>query len=321
MADGGYLRACTKCQNTWPVPSAIAEERPDFKSIAGQIGSLIGGNYADQLALQAHFKEIGAAAKCPKCGATSFTQVKQPDVPDAPEAQPVAVVSPADAPPSTAPAPPSPGVPSSGPGFAAVASSASPSPAASAAPQAPAAPGQAQVYVINQKLISITGDAWIEDGQGNHAFEVDGSLMSLRATHMLKDLNGQVLFAISSPLTPHVHRTIDISRDGQNVATVQEAIFHLGGDKFQVTVSGGLVLTVHGDWMNREFQVKDTAGVVVIDASRTWFSIHDAYGVQITPGFDIPLGLAIVIALERAEAQEHGDQSPIQNLLGGIGPF
>jgi uncharacterized protein YxjI len=310
MADGGYLRTCNKCQTSWPVPTAIAEERPDFKSIAGQIGSLIGGNYAGQMALQAHFKEIGAAAKCPKCGATSFTQAKQPDIPDAPDTP--AASAPAD---TEQPSP----APASGPGFAAV----TPDPAAPtpAAPQASSAAGQAQLYVINQKLISITGDAWIEDGQGNHAFEVDGSLMSLRGTHMLKDLNGQVLFAISSPLTPHVHRTIDISKDGQAVATVQEAIFHMGGDKFQVTFSGGMVLSVHGDWMNRQFQVKDSAGVVVIDASRAWFTIHDAYGVQVTPGFDVPLGLAIIIALERAEAQEHGEQSPIQNLLGGIGPF
>jgi hypothetical protein len=70
-----------------------------------------------------------------------------------------------------------------------------------------------------------------------------------------------------------------------------------------------------------EFQVKDQAGRVVIAASRAWFSIHDAYGIQIAPGFEVPLGLAIVVALERVEVQEQGNQSPIQNLLGGIGPF
>jgi uncharacterized protein YxjI len=60
---------------------------------------------------------------------------------------------------------------------------------------------------------------------------------------------------------------------------------------------------------------------VVIDASRAWFTIHDAYGIQVAPGFEVPLGLAIVVALERIEVQEEGNQSPIQNLLGGIGPF
>ena len=42
--------------------------------------------------------------------------------------------------------------------------------------------------------------------------------------------------------------------------------------------------------MNREFQVADQAGRVAIQVSRAWFSIHNGYGIQITPGFDVPLG-------------------------------
>jgi len=306
MADGGYLRTCTKCQHTWLVPTALAEERPDFKSMAGSLTSLIGGNFNDQLALKAHFQQLGAAAKCPQCGATAFTQVKQPDVPDAPE------------PPASTP---DAGPAVDGAGFAAVASAppvqaGAPSPAGQAGQ-----PDQPLTYVLNQQLLSLTGDLWIDDGQGNKRFEVDGKLLSLRGTHVLKDLNGQELYSIEKPLAPHIHKTVTISKGGQTVATVQEAIFHLGGDKFQISVAGGLELTIKGNWMNREFQVADQAGRVAIQVSRAWFSIHNGYGIQITPGFDIPLALAICIALERVEAQEQGQESPIQNLLGGIGPF
>ena len=309
MADGGYQRTCNKCQHTWLVPTALAEERPDFKSMAGSLTSLIGGNFNDQLALKAHFQQLGAAAKCPNCGATSFTQAKQPDVPDAPETQP-----------ATTPAAPA----VDGAGFAAVANAPSLVPAS--APQPPAAgqpgqPGQPLTYVLNQQLLSLTGDLWIDDGAGNRMFEVDGKLLSLRGTHVLKDLNGQELYSIEKPLAPHIHKTVTISRAGQTVATVQEAIFHLGGDKFQISVAGGLELTIKGNWMNREFQVTDQAGRVAIQVSRAWFSIHNGYGIQITQGFDVPLALAICIALERVEAQEQGQESPIQNLLGGIGPF
>jgi uncharacterized protein YxjI len=283
MADGGYQRTCTRCQRTWLVPTDIAEERPNLKAAASQYLSMIGGKYADQVALRTHYQQLAAAAKCPQCGTTSFTQKKAPESPTSPE------------PPSAVPP---------------------------SAPQGSPAPDvQTLIYVLNQKLISLTGDLWIEDGQGNHAFEVDGTLLSLRGTHVLKDLGGQALYEISKPLAPHLHKTIDIRKGGETAATVQEAIFHLGGDKFKITLAGGQELTVHGDWMNREFQVKDQAGGIVIDASRAWFSIHDAYGIQIAPGFEVPLGLAIVVALERVEVQEQGDQSPIQNLLGGIGLF
>jgi len=190
-----------------------------------------------------------------------------------------------------------------------------------APPAAAAAPGQARTFVLNQKLISFTGDMWIEDGQGNHAFEVDGKMLSLHGMHVLKDLNGQTLYEISKPLAPHVHRTIEVKRDGKVAATVQEAIFHLGGDKFKITLAGGRELGMHGNWSNRIFAVKDQAGQVVIDASRLWFTIHGAYGIQIAPGFDVALGLGIVIALERVEAEQHGEESPVQSLIGDINPF
>ncbi len=282
MADGGYQRTCTRCHHTWFVPADIAEERPNLKAASSQYLSAL-GSVQDQAALRAHYQQLAAAAKCPQCGATSFTQEKAPESFTSPE------------PPSTL---------------------------ATGAPQASPVPdGQTPIYVLNQKLISLTGDLWIEDGQGNHAFEVDGKLLSLRGTHVLKDLGGQALYEISKPLAPHLHKTITITKGGQTAATVQEAILHLGGDKFKITLAGGQELTVHGDWWNREFQVKDQAGRVVIDASRAWFSIHDAYGIQIAPGFEVPLGLAIVVALERVEVQEQGEQSPLRNLLGGIGPF
>jgi uncharacterized protein YxjI len=286
MANGDYQRTCNRCHHTWSVPASLAEERPTMKGLASQFASTVGATFDEQLALRTHYQQLGMAAKCPQCGATSFTQEKVAGSPDSPPA----AQAPTETPPSV--------------------------PVASQMPG-----GQVQTFVLNQKLISLTGDLWIEDGGGNHAFEVDGKLLSMHGTHVLKDLNGQPLYEISKPLAPHVHKTIEIKKDGKVSATVQEAIFHLGGDKFKITLAGGQELTVHGNWSNREFQVKDQAGGQVIDASRMWFSIRDAYGIQITPGFDVPLGLAICVALERVEAQEQGDQSPVQNLLGGIGPF
>jgi uncharacterized protein YxjI len=252
---------------------------------------MIGATFDQQTALRTHYQQLGNAAKCPQCGATSFAQQKVADSPVAAES-PIA---------STSPQPPAETPPS--------------------VPAALNAPAGQQTFVLNQKLISLAGDLWIEDGAGNHLFEVDGKLLSMHGTHVLKDLNGQQLYEISKPLAPHVHKTIEIKKDGHTAATVQEAIFHLGGDKFKIILAGGQELTVHGNWSGRVFQVKDQPGQVVIDASRMWFSIRDAYGIQIAPGFEVPLGLAICVALERVETQEHGNESPVQSLLGDINPF
>ena len=294
MAEVWYQRTCRQCGGAWLVPASIAEERPNIQSITSQVIGQATSTYDQQLAMRAHYQQLAAAAKCPQCGATSFTQARYDGPPPAPApADPATTSAPAAAPasaPSAIPAPP------------------------------PPATSQTRTYVLNQNLFSVTGDAWIDDGQGNRAFAVDGSLLSLRGTHVLKDLSGTPLYEISKPLTPHLHDTISISRGGQAVATVQKALFNMTGDRFKVELAGGQTLAVRGDWMNREFQVVDQAGQQIMSASRAWFTVHDAYGIQVAPGVEAPLCLAIAIALERVETGEHGS-SPLKDLLGDFNPF
>ena len=159
-----------------------------------------------------------------------------------------------------------------------------------------------QTFVLNQKLVSIGGDLWIEDGNGNHAFEVDGKAFSLRRSLLLKDTSGNDLYEINKSLA-HVHTTFEIKRGDQVVATIQKALMSLFGEHFAITAADGQQLKVTGDWIAREFHVQQN-GADVILASRNFLTIHGSYGVKVAPGFDVPLGLAIVIALEQIEVEE-----------------
>ena len=159
-----------------------------------------------------------------------------------------------------------------------------------------------QTYVLNQKLMSIGGDLWIEDANGNHAFEVDGKAFSVRRTLLLKDVSGNDLYEINKSLA-HVHTTFEIKRGDQVVATIQKALMSLFGEHFTITAANGEQLAVVGDWISREFHIQRN-GADVITASRSFFTLHGSYGVQIAAGFEVPLGLAIVIALEQIELEE-----------------
>jgi uncharacterized protein YxjI len=159
-----------------------------------------------------------------------------------------------------------------------------------------------QTYVLNQKLMSIGGDLWIEDANGNHAFEVDGKAFSLRRTLLLKDVSGNDLYEINRSLA-HIHATFEIKRGDQVIATIQKALMSLFGEHFTITASDGGQLSVTGDWISREFHIQRNGADVVL-VSRRFLTIHGSYGVQIAPGFDVPLGLAIVIALEQIELEE-----------------
>lgn len=84
-------------------------------------------------------------------------------------------------------------------------------------------PPAGHTYVLNQKLLSLSGDLWIDDEQGNNAFQVDGKAFSLRRTLILLDPSGNPLYAIGKSLA-HLHRTFEIKRSDAVVATIQEAL-------------------------------------------------------------------------------------------------
>jgi uncharacterized protein YxjI len=186
-----------------------------------------------------------------------------------------------------------------------------PAPAASAAEQN----ATGRTFVLNQKLISMTGDLWIDDSNGNHAFEVDGKFLALRRSLLLKDTSGQELYEINKSLA-HVHTTFEVKQGDKVVATVQKALMSMVGEHFTITAADGGQMKVTGNWMGREFRIQKD-GTDVIVASRQFFSIHDAYGIQVVTGFEAPLALAIVVALEQIEKEEGHESSPLGGLLGG----
>jgi uncharacterized protein YxjI len=194
--------------------------------------------------------------------------------------------------------------------------SASP-PVVALAPAAGAAGQNAtgQTFVLNQKLISMTGDLWIDDSNGNHAFEVDGKFLAVRRSLLLKDTSGQELYEINKSLA-HVHKTFEVKQGDKVVMTIQKALMSIFGEHFTITAADGSQMKVTGNWMGREFHIQKD-GTDVIYASRQFFSLHDAYGIQVSPGFDAPLALAIVVALEQIEKEEGREESPLGGLMGG----
>jgi uncharacterized protein YxjI len=159
-----------------------------------------------------------------------------------------------------------------------------------------------RTFVLNQKLMSLGGDLWIDDYQGNHAFFVDGKAFTARDRHLLENLDGRPLYAISQVLA-RLHRTFEIKRADQLVATVQQEWTFLR-PRFTVTSPTGDALEIQGDFLEREFRVT-RAGTDVIRVTRKFLSLRDCYTIQVAPDFDTPFALAVIVALERMELQRH----------------
>jgi uncharacterized protein YxjI len=155
------------------------------------------------------------------------------------------------------------------------------------------------LFALHQSLFSFGGDAWIEDERGNRVYEVDGKAFALGRTLDLLDPAGAVLLTLHAPVLT-LQPTFEISRAGESIATIRKAMFTFFAAKFSIELADGGELEAAGDFLDHEFRITRD-GIEVVGASRSWFSLHETFGVQVADGFEPPLALALVIAIEQME--------------------
>src|SRR5215217_7476573 len=152
-------------------------------------------------------------------------------------------------------------------------------------------------YRMRQKLFSIGDDYWIEDERGDRVFKVDGKALRLRKTLILEDAHGGELLKIQERML-RVRDTMEIEdADGRSVATVKKAMVTPLRERWSVKVTDGPDLRVHGNIVDHEYAIED-AGTTAAEVSKKWFRVADTYGVEVAPGQDPVLLLAITAVLD-----------------------
>jgi uncharacterized protein YxjI len=157
-------------------------------------------------------------------------------------------------------------------------------------------------YAVREKIFSISDDFWITDEQGNRVFLADGKAMRLRQTVELKDSSGAVLAIVRKKLLA-VHETMEIERDGAPVATVRKALVSPLHHRSVIDLADGGQLEAVGNILDKEFEITGGGGTLA-RISRAWFRLRDTYGVDVAPGQDDVLLLAVAVALDRIQHDE-----------------
>jgi uncharacterized protein YxjI len=151
-----------------------------------------------------------------------------------------------------------------------------------------------QRYQMREKLLSIGDDYWIEDESGDRAFKVDGKALRLRDTFVLEDASGAEVAKIQERKL-RVRDSMNIERAAGN-ATVHKALIGIR-DRFKIDVDGGDDLSAHGNLVDHEYTI-ERDGDKVAEVSKKWFRVRDTYGVEIAPGQDDALILAITVCID-----------------------
>ncbi len=153
---------------------------------------------------------------------------------------------------------------------------------------------QPRRFRMQQQLLTIGDDYWIEDEAGHRAYRVDGKAMHVRDTFILKDADGQEVAKIQErKLT--LRGKMSIEREGGS-ATVHKALIGIR-DRFKIEVDGGPDLTAHGHLGDHEYEI-ERDGDRVAKVSKKWFRVRESYGVEVEPGVDVALILAITVAID-----------------------
>lgn len=153
-------------------------------------------------------------------------------------------------------------------------------------------------YQMRQRLVSIGDDYWIEDNRGQRAFKVDGKVLRVRDTLVFEDANGNHLLKLQERMV-RVRDTMNISdNDGNTVATVKKAMIAPLRERWSVDVKGAPDIKVQGNIVDHEYTLESDGGKVA-EVSKRWFRVADTYGVEVEPGQNVPLILAITAVVDQ----------------------
>ena len=121
--------------------------------------------------------------------------------------------------------------------------------------------------------------------------------MRIRDTFVLQDAAGAELLKIQEKKL-HVRDTMEIERDGDTVAAVKKALITPLRDRFSINVEGGEDMEAKGNVVDHEYKIERSGGRVA-EVSKRWFRVRDTYGIEIAPGQDDALILAVTVCIDQ----------------------
>ena len=92
--------------------------------------------------------------------------------------------------------------------------------------------------------------------------------------------------------------TMNIERGGHDVATVKKALITPLRERFSINVNGGEDMEAKGNIVDHEYKI-ERGGDEIAEVSRRWFRVRDTYGVEVKPGQEDALVLAVVVCIDQ----------------------
>ena len=153
-------------------------------------------------------------------------------------------------------------------------------------------------YQMREKLVSIGDDFWIENEHGEKTYKVDGKALRVRQTLIFEDRSGRELAKIQERML-RVKDSLEVEGPGgDQMAMVKKALIAPLRDRWTVNIKNGPDLQVQGNILDHEYTIGEGREKVA-EVSKKWFRLRDTYGVEIEPGQDDIVILAVTACIDQ----------------------
>jgi uncharacterized protein YxjI len=151
-------------------------------------------------------------------------------------------------------------------------------------------------YRVYEARLPIGHDYRVEDAHGVEVFRIDGKLWRIPEALDVFDAQHRHLFSVRGGLLD-VKDSFHISRGGKDVATVRRATDTPVTERFFVELPGGQEAKIDGDVRGHSYTI-DADGRAIGSVTRRRFAPHELYAVEVAPGQDESVVVAITICLD-----------------------
>ena len=150
-------------------------------------------------------------------------------------------------------------------------------------------------FIVKQRILSFSDSFVIHDENKRPVYRVEGKLFAFGDKLKIYDMNGQELVYIQQKLFklfPEYH----LYENGKRMAVVKKRL-SLFKPKFDIESQSG-AYTVDGNFFAYNFRILKE-GSVVARVDKAFFAFKDTYSVNISPGEDAALLLAVCIVIDQ----------------------
>jgi uncharacterized protein YxjI len=152
-------------------------------------------------------------------------------------------------------------------------------------------------FQLKEKLWSIGDDSWILDEHGDRIFKVNGKALRIRRTLVIEPRGGGELYKIQERKLRIKDTMVIETPDGATAATVKEKLISPIRHRLEAELADGTELEITGNILDHEYEIKNGKQDVA-KVSKRWIRVRDTYGIEIMPGHDQALILAIAVCLD-----------------------